>query len=89
MTYPEETCLRAVTHRQKRPMVVPEKAKQVGDIRARWRWVESSVWPVCVRTRTGRTERMLATLETGVKGGVWFSLIDKGPGGNNALPWIN
>ena len=52
---------------EKRPMGVLEKAKQVGDIRARWRWVEPAVW----------TERMLATLETGVKGGVWFSLIDK------------
>src|SRR5262245_19834967 len=33
----------------------------------RWAWVEASVW----------TERMLAALDTGVKGGVWFSLIDK------------
>jgi RNA-directed DNA polymerase len=32
-----------------------------------WDWVERSVW----------TERMLETLEKGVKGGVWFSLIDK------------
>lgn len=39
--------------------------KQAGE--AQWDWVERSVW----------TERMLATLETGVKGGVWFSLIDK------------
>lgn len=33
----------------------------------RWAWVEASVW----------TERMLAALENGVKGGKWFSLIDK------------
>jgi RNA-directed DNA polymerase len=32
-----------------------------------WDWVERSVW----------TERMLEALERGVKGGVWFSLIDK------------
>ena len=31
------------------------------------RWVEASIW----------TERMLAALENGVKGGKWFSLIDK------------
>jgi len=34
---------------------------------ARWAWVQSSVW----------TDRMLTALETGVKGGRWFSLIDK------------
>lgn len=32
-----------------------------------WSWVEASVW----------SERMLAALENGVKGGKWFSLIDK------------
>lgn len=37
------------------------------DIRTRWEWVEPSVW----------TERMLAALENGVKGGKWFSLCDK------------
>ena len=42
-------------------------AKQVGEIRARWAWVEPCVW----------TDRMLTALETGVKGGQWFSLIDK------------
>ena len=46
------------------PMSVPEGAKPIGDVRARWAWVEPSVW----------TERMLAALEQGVKGGVWFSL---------------
>ena len=40
---------------------------QAGDIQARWAWVEPSVW----------TRRMLTALENGVKGGVWFSLIDK------------
>jgi len=33
----------------------------------RWGWVELSVW----------TERMLTALDKGVKGGKWFSLIDK------------
>jgi RNA-directed DNA polymerase len=48
-------------------------AKQAGEVlparsrRDRWGWTEASVW----------TDRMLAALEAGVKGGVWFSLIDK------------
>ncbi len=49
------------------PAPVPPRATQAGDIRARWAWVEPSVW----------TDRMLAALEHGVKGGKWFSLIDK------------
>lgn len=42
-------------------------AKQAAEIQARWRWVEPTVWNV----------RMLTALENGVKGGRWFSLIDK------------
>lgn len=42
-------------------------AKQGGEVRARWAWAEPSVW----------TDRMLTALERGVKGGVWFSLMDK------------
>jgi RNA-directed DNA polymerase len=42
-------------------------ARHTGTIRDRWRWVEPKVW----------TERMLTALEKGVKGGVWFSLMDK------------
>lgn len=49
-----------------RPAQVPE-AKQAREVRARWAWVEPCVW----------TERMLTALEDGVKGGKWFSLIDK------------
>jgi len=46
----------------------PGGAKQPGEARpTEWEWVERSVW----------TERMLEALENGVKGGVWFSLIDK------------
>lgn len=56
-------------HREKRPTSVPPAttAKQVGDIRVRWSWTEPAVW----------TKRMLTALEEGVKGGVWFSLMDK------------
>jgi len=50
-----------------KPAAVPFRAKQAGEARPRWWWVEPSVW----------TERMLTALEQGVKGGVWFSLIDK------------
>jgi RNA-directed DNA polymerase len=50
-----------------RPAAVPAGAKQAGDVLGRWAWTEPSVW----------TDRMLTALEKGVKGGVWFSLIDK------------
>ena len=54
---------------QSPPATVPPGAKQAGEAQARdrWLWVEASVW----------TERMLTALEDGVKGGLWFSLIDK------------
>lgn len=53
--------------RQFPPASVPNRAKQAGEARDRWSWAEASVW----------TDRMLQTLETGVKGEHWFSLIDK------------
>ena len=49
------------------PVAVPERAKRVGETVERWSWVEPLVW----------TERMLMALETGVRGGKWYSLIDK------------
>lgn len=49
------------------PAAVATRPTQAGCLRALWAWTEPSVW----------TERMLAALENGVKGGVWFSLIDK------------
>jgi len=49
------------------PAAVPPGATRTGDTHARWAWVEPLVW----------TERMLTALEQGVKGGKWFSLIDK------------
>jgi RNA-directed DNA polymerase len=45
---------------------VPERAKQGAETR-KWSWVEASVW----------TDRMVSALENGVKGGRWYSLIDK------------
>jgi RNA-directed DNA polymerase len=53
-----------------KPAAVPvaeTTAKQAGSCRVRWAWTEPTIW----------TERMLAALEKGVKGGKWFSLIDK------------
>jgi RNA-directed DNA polymerase len=55
------------TRKERKPAEVIQESKQAGDIRERWNWVEPSVW----------TDRMLTALEQGVKGGVWFSLIDK------------
>lgn len=52
---------------ERQPAAVSEATKQAGEIRARWAWVEPAVW----------TERMLTALEQGVKGGKWFSLMDK------------
>lgn len=46
---------------------VPQRATQGAETHGRWSWVEASVW----------TERMLVALGNGVKGGQWFSLIDK------------
>jgi len=47
---------------------VPETAKQEAETDfSKWKWVEASVW----------TKRMLAALVNGVKGGKWYSLIDK------------
>lgn len=43
------------------------KAKQGREVPQQWAWTEASVW----------TERMVATLERGIKGGKWYSLIDK------------
>jgi len=46
---------------------VSEATKQAGEVRARWAWTEPTIW----------TDRMLATLEGGIRGGKWFSLCDK------------
>jgi len=52
---------------QTSPPPVPTGDKQGGEARARWAWTEASVW----------SEPMLTTLERGIKGGKWFSLMDK------------
>ena len=45
---------------------VPQ-AKQGREVAPHWAWTEAEVW----------TERMLATLERGITGGKWYSLMDK------------
>lgn len=52
---------------EEQPEAVPARATRAGEILLCWGWVELAVW----------TERMLTALEQGVKGGKWFSLIDK------------
>ncbi len=59
--------------RELKPVVV-RQAKRAGEVHRsagvvhrRWSWAEPEVW----------TERMLAALEQGVKGGSWYSLMDK------------
>jgi RNA-directed DNA polymerase len=49
------------------PVSLIQGTKQAGETPARWAWVEPSVW----------TPRMLTALEHGVKGGQWYSLMDK------------
>lgn len=49
------------------PLPGVPKAKQGREVPQKWAWTEASVW----------TERMVATLERGIKGGKWFSLVDK------------
>lgn len=47
---------------------VPDRATQEAEARRRdWWWAEASIW----------TERMVSALVNGVKGGKWFSLMDK------------
>ena len=45
---------------------VPVRAKQGAEAR-NWSWVEASIW----------TDRMVSALDNGVKGGRWYSLMDK------------
>lgn len=44
-----------------------EVKRQTSNLRLRWEWAEPTIW----------TDKMLTALENGVKGGKWFSLIDK------------
>lgn len=53
---------------ERQPDQVPmQSARPDGDVRSPWSWAEPCVW----------TDRMLTALENGVKGGKWFSLVDK------------
>jgi RNA-directed DNA polymerase len=52
---------------EKEPEAVPARARRDGEAPGRWLWVEPTIW----------TKRMLTALEQGVRGGQWFSLIDK------------
>ena len=55
-------------HSESDASAVPKQAKQDAQAHGQeWSWVEACVW----------NERMLAALDNGVKGGKWFSLIDK------------
>lgn len=49
------------------PSAVSATAAQGGKVPGRWSWTGPGAW----------AERMLTALDAGVKGGVWFSLIDK------------
>ena len=52
-----------------RPAIVtgPTQAKQAGDLRDRWWWIEHSIW----------SDRMLTRLEQSEPTTVWFGLWDK------------
>ncbi len=52
---------------ENQPKAVSERIRRVGEFLRHWTWTEPTVW----------TERMLTALVQGVKGGKWFSLIDK------------
>jgi RNA-directed DNA polymerase len=55
------------TAKEPTPSSVSDETKQDGQTQSQWGWVEPSVW----------TSRMLQALVNGVKGGKWFSLMDK------------
>src|SRR5205823_1259270 len=53
--------------RQEAVPKVPERATPGTEADRRWWWAEASIW----------TERMVSALVDGVKGGKWYSLMDK------------
>jgi RNA-directed DNA polymerase len=57
------------------PPSVSATTRQGGESHGRWAWVEPAVW----------TTRMLEALNNGVKGGKWFSLMDKVYSSTNLL----
>jgi RNA-directed DNA polymerase len=58
--------MREVRNEAQKAPSVPVRATQGAEARD-WSWVEASVW----------TDRMVSALNDGVKGGRWYSLIDK------------
>jgi RNA-directed DNA polymerase len=60
----------AMNEEQERKPAIVQDAKQAGEVLCRWAWAEPAVWRLAGRPR-------LTALEEGVKGGKWFSLIDK------------
>ena len=60
-------CLGKVQLKMERSSQCSCLAKQEAETHRDWSWVEASIW----------TERMLAALVNGVKGGRWYSLFDK------------
>jgi RNA-directed DNA polymerase len=58
--------MREVRNEAEKAPGVPARATQGAEARD-WSWVEASVW----------TDRMVLALENGVRGGRWYSLIDK------------
>jgi RNA-directed DNA polymerase len=58
--------MRKVRDEAQKASSVPARATQGAEARD-WSWVEASVW----------TDRMVSALNNGVKGGRWYSLIDK------------
>lgn len=49
------------------PAAVSDRTSLAGAVRARWAWTAPEVW----------TSRMLTALEEGVRGGRWYTLMDK------------
>ena len=52
---------------ERSPSTVPARANPDGETPGRYAWVEPTIW----------TPRMVQALQSGVKGGRWYSVIDK------------
>lgn len=60
-------CKMTIRREPNKPVTVPFGATPAGEPPPIWQWANPTVW----------TERMLTTLEQGVRGGRWHTLIDK------------
>jgi len=61
------TVMQQTSKQETEAKLITEADKARWERRLRWDWAEATIW----------TDAMLAALENGVKGGKWFSLIDK------------